>query len=140
VRHGLWIASASLLSMATGCGVFDHTASATWMLAPGQRPGPDDTTFTVLVTRLGCNGGVTGEPQPPAVDYRDGQVVLTFVVEPGEPSSATCPGNEPVAYDVSLEEPLGDRQLVDGQCLADGAARNIADCDVKRGVRFTPPG
>jgi hypothetical protein len=139
VQVGLWITAASL-PLATGCGLFNDTASATWRLAPDQRVGADVTKFTVLVTRLGCNGGVTGEVQPPAVDYQDRRIVLTFVVKPGEPSSATCQGNDQVPYDVSLEEPLGDRQLVDGQCLSGGEARDTLDCEAAGGSRITPPG
>ena len=35
-------------------------------------------------------------------------MVLTFAVQPEEPSLAPCPGNSQVRYLVELEEPLGD--------------------------------
>lgn len=103
--------------LTSGCGVVDRdsTATATWDLGPGQSLDVDTTTFTALVTRVGCNSGVTGDVNDPVIDVSDHEVVITFTVSPGEPSEATCPSNEYVPYEVELPEMLGDRELVDGQ-------------------------
>lgn len=134
----LGTAMASLLVLTSGCALFDRTAAATWELARDQRPGPGTSEVEVLVTRVGCNSGVTGEAKEPAVDFQESRVVVTFVVTPGEPSAADCQGNRPVPYRVALDEPLGSRQLVDGQCLPGGEAADTLDCESGGGVRYTP--
>lgn len=102
----------ALVSLLTGCG---GTATAEWRLAPDQDLGPDTRVIDVLVTRTGCNGGVTGEPQEPEVGYEPDRVVITFEVSPGRPDAATCPSNDAVPATVVLDAPLGDRALVDGE-------------------------
>lgn len=119
----------------SGCGLWPGgSAAATWTIAPHEEVGAGTSSFEVLVTRSGCNGGVTGEVQEPEVQLEDEEVVITFAVKPDEPSSATCEGNDQVPYDVVLDEPLSDRRLVDGQCLSGGAAVGTADC-LTDGVR-----
>jgi len=108
-----------------------------WTLAPDQRVDADTTELTVLVSRLGCDSGVTGDVQEPDVRVDDQAVVLTFVVEPGEPRAATCQGNDEMPYDVVLPEPLGRRSLVDGQC-ADGAEASHTSFCLPDGVRRRP--
>ena len=131
------VALASMAVMMAGCiEVDDREAAAVWDVAPDQRLDADTTTFTALVHRVGCNNGVTGDVNDPAIEVSDHQVVITFTVSPGEPSSATCQGNEPVAYEVALPDALGDRELVDGECVPIGTNDN-ADCDPD-GVRHTP--
>ncbi len=116
--------------LATGaCGVLRGTeADAVWVLAPDQDLTAETTRVTVLVMRLGCNSGVTGEVQEPDIDLRDDEVALTFSVRPGPPDSATCPGNDPVRYDVVLPEPLGQRDLVDGRCAEGQEAAGTTFC------------
>lgn len=111
-------------------------AAAVWDVAPEQSLDANTTTFTALVHRVGCNSGVTGDVNDPAIEAGDDQLVITFTVSPGEPASADCPGNEPVAYEVELPEALGDRELIDGECAPIGPNNN-ADCDPD-GVRHTP--
>lgn len=117
-RRGLLVRVCSIVVisavLASGCSVFNREAAATWDPAPDQTLDANTTTFTALVERLGCNSGVTGEGDDPAIEVTDDQVVVTFTVSPGEPSSATCPSNAQVAAEVELPEALGDRDLVDG--------------------------
>lgn len=122
--------------LASGCGAFNGDAEATWDVAPDQSLDADTTTFTALVTRLGCNSGVTGEANEPAIEVTDAQVVITFTVSPGEPSSATCPSNDQVSYDVELPEVLGSRELIDGACES-GEAKGTEPCHPD-GARYTP--
>ncbi|MCW2751710.1 MAG: hypothetical protein JWR83_2820 [Aeromicrobium sp.] len=127
-RRAALLAAAALASATTSCGLFsDDTAAATWTIAAHQDLNAQSTQFTVLVSRLGCNNGETGEVVEPDVTFEEDRVILTFEVTPGEPSSATCPSNNTVPYDVALREPLGDRALVDGECLK-GEAKTTAFC------------
>jgi heat shock protein HslJ len=113
------------------------TAAAVWTVAPDQDLNAEASEITVLVTRLGCNSGVTGGVAEPDVRLEDDRVVLTFTVRPGEPSAADCPGNNQVPYAVDLREPIGNRQLVDGQCLPEGEAAGTSFCQPD-GVRYSP--
>jgi hypothetical protein len=110
---------------------------ATWMLRPGQLPQQSSTGFTALVTRLGCNGGVTGQVLAPEIQLSTSEVVVTFEVAPKQTGSATCPGNDEVAYEVDLGEQLRGRALVDGQCLPGADARRTAFCSAGP-TRFRP--
>lgn len=112
-------ATVAAAALAGGCGVVmadpGAKAPATWELAPDQALTADSTSFTALVTRTGCNGGVTGEANAPDVELTNEQLIITFTVSPGEPPlGADCPGNDTVSYEVELPESVGDRSLVDG--------------------------
>jgi hypothetical protein len=129
--------SAVLMASTAGCGLFsDDTAAATWTLAPDQAIDADTVSFTALVQRLGCNSGINGEVLDPEVTWEADQVVLTFMVSPGESSEVeTCEGTMPVEYDVTLERPLGDRRMMDGECLPGGEAETTTWCSTG-GIRF----
>lgn len=124
----------SLASAACGDGSRDSEAAveglssdtATWEVNPTEPPAVDTRQVAVLVTRLGCAGGETGNVLPPTVDENDTQIVVTFAVEPARGES-TCPGNKPVMQNVTLDRPLGARTLVDGACL-DGEAVSTGPC------------
>ena len=83
--------------------------AAVWGLGPDPRLAPRATTFTALVSRLGCNDGVTGEVLPPEIRRSGTEVVVTFSVTPKQDGPASCPGNDEVPFDVDLGEPLGER-------------------------------
>lgn len=106
---------------------------AVWALKPDEIPAPDAQSFTVLVTRLGCNGGVTGDVYPPTVSISDAEIVVTFTVEhsPG----GRCPTNDQVPYVVDAGQPIGDRRLVDGACLPDDDGVSTSFC-TDGGVRY----
>lgn len=133
-----WWAVAIGATVATGCGVLPgSSAAAVWTVAPGERVEARTSEVTVVVTRVGCNGGITGEVQEPEVGLGDDEVVLTFSVTPGEPSGADCQANDAVPYDLVLPEPLGERSLVDGQCRPEGEASGTSFCR-GGGVRHRP--
>lgn len=96
----------------------------------------ESDSFTALVNRLECSSGRTGEVYPPTVVVRAKQVVVTFLVEPlSGRGDQTCQGNDEVPYTVELDEPLGDRELVDGACDA-GTAEATSYCGVEGAVRW----
>ena len=121
-----------------GCGAFPgDTAAASWTLAPGDAVGPTSEQLQVLVTRVGCNSGVTGDVEEPEVEFNSDRVVVTFVVTPGEPGSADCQGNPDVPLLLMLPEPLGNRALIDGQCLTNDDVASTSFC-VDGGLRYEP--
>lgn len=95
--------------------------AAVWEVDPADRASLSRvTSFTALVTRLGCSSGVTGRVLRPGVVVTDTEVVVTFTVA-ANPVGGECPGNDQVPYEVVVGEPIGDRVLVDGACLEDDA-------------------
>lgn len=115
--------------------IITDSAPAVWELDRTQPLVDTATSFTALVTRLGCNGGVTGKVVQPGIEMTKSQIVVTFQVTPGVPAAANCPGNNPVPFSVELGEPIDGRQLVDGRCLPGGAAETTSFC---RSSRWTP--
>jgi hypothetical protein len=131
-----------LLAVATGaltsCGGEDSAGEdsnpATWVVAPNERVTGGTTEFTAIVTRTGCSSGVQGEPRSPDVEYAESEVRVTFRISP-RIDSGTCEGTPGVAYEVELDEPLGDRSLVDGECRPGSTAWATAFC-LDEGVRY----
>lgn len=113
------------------------SADASWTLGPEQEVGPNSRQLHVLVTRVGCNGGVTGRVEEPEIKVETGRVIVTFVVTPGEPRTADCQGNRPVEFVLTLPEPLGDRALADGQCLFNQDIARTAFC-ADGALRYQP--
>ena len=109
----------------------EGAADAVWALGPGQHLDGGSTAFTALVTRLGCNDGVTGDVVEPLVETSRSRIVVTFQVTPGEPEAARCPSNGASPYVVEVGEPMAGRQLVDGRCLPGGAAETTSFCDLR---------
>jgi hypothetical protein len=91
-------------------------APAVWRPATGGAPDPRASTVDVLVTRVSCSSGVTGDVVAPSIQQAGDRVVVTFEVTP-EVTVARCPSNDWVPYRIDLGAPLGGRQLVDGRCL-----------------------
>lgn len=113
------------------------TAPAVWRIAPGADVDEESTRIDVLVSRAGCNNGVTGEVLEPDVEESAHEVVVTFRVSPGQPSEASCPGNVQERDTVVLDGPLGERRLVDGDCRGTGDGVGTARCD-DQGIRHAP--
>jgi hypothetical protein len=110
---------------------------AVWYTDPQQDLRPESTTVTALVSRMACNNGVTGEVLAPKIDMGPSEIVITFQVAPKQPGEATCPSNAGVPYEVDLGEPIGQRTLVDGECLGDDGAKTTAFCQ-PNATRFSP--
>jgi len=110
--------------------------TATWTVDVDDPPTAGSSSFTALVTRVGCGGGRTGEVLRPEVGVTETEVVLTFTVAALE-GPAPCPGNDAVPTVVDLGTPLGDRLLVDGGCRTEPDAAPLCADD---GVRWRPGG
>lgn len=96
---------------------------AVWNIDSNDRPTPASVSFTALVTRLGCNGGETGEVLAPSIAKEEARIVVTFTVDALPAGAHTCPGNKHVPLMVDIGEPIGQRELVDGACLSGEAVR-----------------
>lgn len=111
--------------------------AAVWVPSPGSAIESSSTTFTALVSRLGCNNGITGRVQTPEIVSTESEVVITFTVAAKGLGAANCLGNQEVAYEVDLGEPLLERALIDGQCLPGGEAVTTSFC-VPDSTRYEP--
>ena len=97
--------------------------TATWRLADPAAIGADTTSLSLLVTRLQCSDGRTGELLKPVVSMGSDDIVIRVDAVPNPAGAYTCPGNDEVAVAVTLPEPVGVRPLVDAACLAGDAVR-----------------
>ena len=114
--------------------------AAVWVTDPGAPPSATTSSFTALVTRLDCSGGVTGRVLRPGVVVTDTEVVVRFTAEPLGDDFYTCQGNDWVPYLVDIGQAVGDRAVVDGACRAGGEAEGTAFCneEAAQGVRWRP--
>ena len=102
---------------------------AVWKLESATDVVASSTTFTALVNRLGCSGGVTGEVLKPTVEMGETDIVVTFFVAALDSDlEQTCPDNDEVPYEVILDEPIGERPLLDGSCRSGGEAASTSFC------------
>lgn len=108
--------------------------TATWVLL--EPVTPESTSLVIGVTRLGCANGETGKVFPAVVEYTEDQILIRVDVEAWNDEPADCQGNEEVLFSVQLDEPIGQRQLVDVACLS-GEAQGTTFCS-GGAVRWQP--
>lgn len=97
--------------------VFAGLNGATWTLDPELLPpGPEATQFRALVTETECASGRPsgGRVLPPAIFYGTDEVTVVFAVRPQPGDAFNCQGNPATPVLVVLDEPLGERRLLDG--------------------------
>lgn len=111
-----------------------EAVDAVWRL-PSRFTGlsPSTQSFSVEVSRVECNSGVTGEVLAPTVEEGQRKVVVTFKVAPDEPGNEDCQANEWISSTVRLGEPLGQRSLYDGECQPAATAPGLCR---PRGLRY----
>lgn len=87
-----------------------------WNRSRGQDYSRSTTSFKVDVYEMSCNGGAppTGRVTKPVIEYYEDSIVVTYFVKPNDPGAYTCPGAPPVTKILKLEEPIGDREVLDG--------------------------
>ena len=114
------------------------SVSATWRVDPEAELAPESTVVPVLVSRIECNNGVTGE----IVDHSastlldENAIRIEFWVGPVNEGEANCPDNDEVPFDVELPEPLGNQVLIDGVCGSDANVATTIWCQTD--VRWDP--
>ncbi len=86
-----------------------------WLDPAAPPPGPDATTLHGLIVERACASGQppNGRVQAPVVVYDEHAVTVTVTVRE-TPGGADCPGNPEVPITIELEQPLGDRVILDG--------------------------
>jgi hypothetical protein len=83
-------------------------------LDPDNLPDPDSSQVHLLVTEIACAGGKPADGRVTLerlVEHEDRIELVVGVEAPG--GNQTCPSNPPTPFTVELDEPLGDRDLVD---------------------------
>lgn len=112
-----WIFLGCLVAVAGGIYWFSFgpgaTSVAEWRVDGAV--GPETTEVPLLVNESACASGQSarGRIQEPDVDYRTDAVVVTIRVEQRS-GSEDCPSNPDTPYLLRLDEPLGNRTLLDG--------------------------
>ena len=102
-------------------------ADAIWWLAAPKLVTSDTTSSRIMVSRLSCSSGKTGEIMEPVVSVGQDAIIIRADVQPNPPGGYNCPGNDSVAVLVELPEPIGNRPLLDAACLT-GRAVDTAFC------------
>ncbi|MEM8903470.1 MAG: hypothetical protein AAGF02_07205 [Actinomycetota bacterium] len=82
---------------------------------PERQPDPTSTELPLQIIEMACAGGQApdGREIVPVVTETATAVEVIVLVE-GVVGGASCPGNPPVSITVELDEPLGDRVVLDG--------------------------
>lgn len=110
--------------------------TATWSLISDDVTA-ESTTFDIGVMRIECAGGETGTVLDPVIDYEDDRVLIEARVETLADGAYNCLGNSVVPLTIELDEPIGERSLVDGVCHVPGGGIG-GDCEGD-GVRWPIP-
>lgn len=72
------------------------------------------------------------------VSYSNEDVLVGLVVEPLKGNAQTCQSNEAVPYTLTLDEPLGQRRLVDASCAQNSEQDSATESCQSDAVRWTP--
>ncbi len=104
---------------------------ASFRVAPDVALTADMTEIEVLVTERACNSGedASGRIEKPVVTVGAESVTVVFSVRP-RGGLQECPSNPETPYVLVLDEPLGDRVLLDGSDVAPRDATECADIAV----------
>lgn len=111
-----------------GDGGLEYGERAYWEVPDPDSVESDDESLEVGVSRQDCASGETGEVTEVKVTEDEDQVVIQAFTEPLTGEAYTCPENDVVSVNVELDEPIGERELVDGVCTDDDVA-DTATCD-----------
>lgn len=88
-----------------------------WRVDPDDSPRPDSVSIRLLLQERECvSGQEIGERLlGPEIVYTDEQILVSFAAEPPPGDAFTCQGNPETPFVLDLDEPLGDRELIDGR-------------------------
>ena len=92
--------------------VVGDRSTATWKLE--SEPQPHDTEVVLLVEERACSSGrkLTEDNTVADITYTEDEIQIVMSGDPLR-GAYTCIGNIPSPVTVELEEPIGDRKLVD---------------------------
>lgn len=96
---------------------------ALWTLAGSPSVGAKDDRVTVAATPAGCHSGHIMPLEEPQVTLDEDSVAIAITVAPTAAATANedqgCVSSPPVEVVVTLPEPIGQRDLIDGGCNED---------------------
>ena len=113
VRQGRWVpvgwGHCGIQLSAPGWG------NAQFVVDPSQPPDPNSDRVTVLATEVACAGGMapTDRDVRSVVVSADAESVSVVVLVELSRGATECPGNPPFAFELALDQRLGDRALKD---------------------------
>ncbi|MBU4517720.1 MAG: hypothetical protein KJ776_15970 [Proteobacteria bacterium] len=88
--------------------------TATVTLDPAQPPDPASTDVPLLVTERACNSGLDAEGRIEVASLRETDAVVEVIITVRPRGGGQdCQGNPPTPFTLTLDEPLGDRDLLD---------------------------
>ena len=113
LRDGVWVlvgwGQCGIEFSAPGWG------NAHFVLDRADPPDPGSDRITVLATEAACAGGkapTDRRVRSVLVDENPGSVSVVILVEPTR-GGATCQGNPSFEFEITLDRPLGDREILD---------------------------
>ncbi len=101
----------------------DGYGPASWEPAPGSAPAFEATSLRVAVTEQACASGepAEGRVAERAIAYRDAVITIHFAVKT-LPGDATCVPGPAAQVRIDLDEPVGERALLDGSVFPRSSA------------------
>ena len=110
-----------MLSALGTCALATDTpgaGSATVTLDPARPPDPASAEVPLLVTERGCNSGEGAEGRIEVASLRQtGAAVEVVITVRPRGGGQDCQGNPPTPFTLTLDEPLGDRDLLDASAV-----------------------
>ncbi|WP_345474389.1 hypothetical protein QMQ05_07755 [Glutamicibacter ectropisis] len=123
----------------TGCSTpTADTVNAQWSLIDSTLVTPASTKLELGVMRIACSSGNTGEVTGTQVDYSATTISIGIVVEPLEDKPQSCQSNETVPFTLELEEPVGQRTLIDASCAREDQPADDSQGCAEHGLRWQP--
>ncbi|WP_456785723.1 hypothetical protein [Cellulomonas sp. P5_C5] len=109
---------------------YPGSGSAMLTLDPAAPPSPGSTEVALLVTEAACNSGQDADGRIEVVELREtaSAVEVALAVTP-RGGAHDCPSNPPTPFTIELDEPLGDRLLLDASTVPPCAALPRHDAD-----------
>lgn len=93
----------------------EGTATVGWYVDPARMPlDPNDSVLHLLVYEPACASGMPadGRVKVTSLQQTDASVELALEIKP-QRGTFSCQGNPPTYVDVPLQQPIGDRALID---------------------------
>lgn len=109
-----------------GLALPEDVLAGEWWLDPAfPAPQPDDVTVRAIVRERACASGRSpvGRVLDPIVVYGREEIQVTIPIR-RRPGPNDCAGDVNIAYLIELDEPIGDRALLDAGVLPPRDARS----------------
>lgn len=108
--------------------------SAPWSFSTS--PDPDSTTLHVEVWQVRCSGGAPPDVSGSVVVYGPDRIYIGAYIHRLPPGDYFCNGGPPTDASFTLDEAVGNREIVDTACLNTRIATSYNCMD--GAVRWTP--